>query len=71
MLNADDRQTMRTQSARSSNGPANGCCGGPAPAGTSACCAQDAAVKATGGAGCGCGAAEPRVAAPPKARCCS
>jgi thioredoxin reductase len=33
------------------------CCGGPAPAGVEACCADDAAAKAEGGAGCGCGAA--------------
>lgn len=31
------------------------CCGGPAPAGTDGCCARDAAVKASGGGGCGCG----------------
>ena len=30
------------------------CCGGPAPATVSACCAADAAAKATGKAGCGC-----------------
>jgi hypothetical protein len=30
------------------------CCGGPAPAGTSACCAEDADVKSDGGSGCGC-----------------
>jgi RNA polymerase sigma-70 factor (ECF subfamily) len=35
---------------------ATGCCGGPAPAGASACCALDAEVKATGGSGCGCAA---------------
>jgi RNA polymerase sigma-70 factor (ECF subfamily) len=50
----------------------SGCCGGPAPVDTGACCAADAAVKATGGAGCGCGA--PRPAATPKpaaGTCCS
>jgi len=31
-----------------------GCCGGPAPAGTDACCAQDATAKAAGAGGCGC-----------------
>jgi len=30
------------------------CCGGPAPAGVSACCADDAAEKAFGKSGCGC-----------------
>jgi hypothetical protein len=39
---------------------AEGCCGGPAPADTSACCALDAEVKSTGGTGCGC-ATEPKV----------
>jgi hypothetical protein len=42
------------------------CCGGPAPAGTDACCARDADVKSTGGAGCGCGSAP----APAKSGCC-
>jgi hypothetical protein len=31
-----------------------GCCGGPAPAGTEGCCALDAQVKSSGGSGCGC-----------------
>ena len=31
-----------------------GCCGGPAPDTSKACCALDADVKATGGQGCGC-----------------
>jgi hypothetical protein len=30
------------------------CCGGPAPAGAQACCADDAAAKAAGQSGCGC-----------------
>jgi hypothetical protein len=33
---------------------ASGCCGGPAPAEVSACCADDAAAKAVGKSGCGC-----------------
>ncbi|MRV73520.1 GNAT family N-acetyltransferase [Duganella sp. FT92W] len=33
---------------------ASGCCGGPAPAETDACCALDVAAKAEGQAGCGC-----------------
>lgn len=47
------------------------CCGGPAPTDTDACCARDAEVKATGGAGCGC-ASEPATPAPTpkKAVCC-
>lgn len=34
---------------------ASPCCGGPAPAATEACCADDAMAKAAGKAGCGCG----------------
>lgn len=30
------------------------CCGGPAPAGIEACCADDASAKAAGKTGCGC-----------------
>jgi glycine/D-amino acid oxidase-like deaminating enzyme len=33
---------------------ASGCCGGPAPVGVSACCADDASAKAVGETGCGC-----------------
>jgi hypothetical protein len=35
-------------------GAAAGCCGGPAPAGVAACCADDADAKAVGKTGCGC-----------------
>jgi hypothetical protein len=38
-------------------GSGPGCCGGPAPAGIDACCVLDAKSKASGKAGCGCGAA--------------
>jgi hypothetical protein len=44
-----------------------GCCGGPALANATACCALDEAVKAAGAAGCGCGA---RASATPAKRCC-
>ena len=37
---------------------ATGCCGGPAPAGTDACCVKDADAKAAGQDGCGCGTTE-------------
>ncbi len=37
-----------------SGAAASGCCGGPAPAGSNACCALDAEVKSSGGSGCGC-----------------
>jgi hypothetical protein len=33
---------------------ASGCCGGPAPVGVAACCADDAAAKARSKPGCGC-----------------
>ncbi len=45
------------------------CCGGSAPTGTDACCARDAEVKSTGGAGCGCGSA-PAASATKKTGCC-
>ena len=35
------------------------CCGGPAPKDVDACCVDDAAAKAAGQSGCGCGSAEP------------
>ena len=34
---------------------ASDCCGGAAPKGMNACCADDAKAKAAGAAGCGCG----------------
>ncbi len=43
-----------------------GCCGGPAPAGTEGCCALDAQVKSTGGSGCGCASGKPAK----KSSCC-
>jgi hypothetical protein len=33
---------------------ASGCCGGPAPVGVSACCADDSSAQAAGETGCGC-----------------
>jgi arsenite methyltransferase len=50
---------------------ADACCGGPAPATDPACCADDAAAKSAGAAGCGCG--EPMPVAPTsaqKTKCC-
>jgi thioredoxin reductase len=38
---------------------AAGCCGGPAPSETDACCVADADAKAAGASGCGCGTTEP------------
>lgn len=37
---------------------AAGCCGGPAPAASDACCVRDAEAKAAGKSGCGCGSAK-------------
>jgi hypothetical protein len=43
-----------TRAGVESGTEASGCCGGPAPVGTSSCCADDASAKAAGKAGCGC-----------------
>jgi hypothetical protein len=43
-----------TRGATERNAGASGCCGGPAPADASACCADDAAAKTVGKSGCGC-----------------
>lgn len=52
----------------------DGCCGGPPAQGTAGCCAQDAAIKAGGGEGCGCSTTvAPTTAstsAPLRSRCC-
>lgn len=68
-MNANETRTTDRENVREHNTGATGCCGGPAPAGTSACCAEDAAVKAAGASGCGCGSpvAEPTR---PKNSCC-
>lgn len=46
-----------------SNAASEGCCGGAAPAGNDACCVDDAVAKASGAAGCGCGAAQAKPVA--------
>ena len=43
------------------------CCGGPAPAGVEACCAEDADARASGAGGCGC---TPTPVLQPAAPCC-
>ena len=48
-----------TPDAATTKRAASGCCGGPAPAGSSGCCALDAQVKSAGGSGCGCATAKP------------
>ena len=47
-------QTPSTNPLESRATQAERCCGGPAAAGTTACCARDAEVKSRGGSGCGC-----------------
>lgn len=54
-ITTQDASRPNASSAQNQSAP-NTCCGGAAPAGTDACCARDAEVKATGGSGCGCGA---------------
>jgi N-acetylglutamate synthase-like GNAT family acetyltransferase len=50
---------------------AAGCCGGPAKADASACCALDEAKKSAGEAGCGCSDAKPKgPAAQATTACC-
>lgn len=43
-------------STAGTSGSPDGCCGGPAPAGATACCAADAVAKDAGRSGCGCAA---------------
>jgi Pyridine nucleotide-disulphide oxidoreductase len=43
-----------TRAGVEGGGGASGCCGGPAPVATSACCAEDASAKGAGKTGCGC-----------------
>lgn len=47
-----------------------GCCGGPAPMGVEACCVKDAAAKASGEEGCGCGTVLAQTSGPTSS-CCS
>jgi hypothetical protein len=61
---ADRASTTRTDAGQST------CCGGPAPTGTDACCARDADVKSSGGAGCGCGSARTSAAGSTTTGCC-
>jgi RNA polymerase sigma-70 factor (ECF subfamily) len=49
---------------------ASSCCGGPAPADSGACCVKDAAAKAAGESGCGCGAKTQASAPTAAKRCC-
>jgi quercetin dioxygenase-like cupin family protein len=56
MPNTESELPSPTETAPAST---SGCCGGPAPAGTDACCVRDAESKAGGSAGCGCGCGAP------------
>jgi hypothetical protein len=56
MPNTESELPSPTKTAPAST---SGCCGGPAPAGTDACCVRDAESKAGGSAGCGCGCGAP------------
>ena len=69
-MNDNVRRTTEAHNSRSGSAVVSGCCGGPAPAGTDACCAQDATVKSTGGTGCGCRSALQQDA-PTKKTCCN
>lgn len=57
MAAADDVQLVLPETGVCTSAPesAGGCCGGPAPEASDACCADDASAKAQGKAGCGCG----------------
>lgn len=54
MTNTNEAKLTETSNS-STEATSTGCCGGPAPKESNACCALDAEVKATGGSGCGCG----------------
>lgn len=54
---ADNVRLVLPQTGVCTTAPAvsGGCCGGPAPVATQACCVDDAVAKAHGQGGCGCG----------------
>lgn len=64
--------TASAESAPQAQGVASSCCGGPAQADASACCALDEQKKAQGQSGCGCSTSGRSVAEPVRARtaCC-
>lgn len=49
----------------------DGCCGGPAPEGTDACCVKDADAKANGRSGCGCNDIKPNSTTISTETCCA
>ncbi len=44
-MDANNRPAKDQQTSRLGGGTVSGCCGGPAPVGTDACCAKDAAMS--------------------------
>ena len=67
MTNTNQTKDTERSTTTNTGEAAAGCCGGPAKDDASACCALDAEVKSTGGAGCGCGT---RAATTTKKGCC-
>jgi len=66
--NREPRSPDREASA-SKQRDRNGCCNGPAPEGTEACCALDAELKSAGESGCGC-ASRATAGTTATKRCC-
>jgi hypothetical protein len=64
MLKTDSTVTTEAGVHAVGAGATSACCGGPAPDGREGCCAQDAALKASGGRGCGCNSARQTPAEP-------
>jgi hypothetical protein len=62
-------EVTKREPSSAAPGSQTGCCGGPAPETSGACCALDAEVEAMGGQGCGCAPKSPKE---PTARtsCC-
>jgi hypothetical protein len=68
-MNTNEGGTADQEKVREHKAEPTGCCGGPAPVGTNACCADDAVAKIAGESGCGC--ASPAVERRrPKSSCC-
>jgi arsenite methyltransferase len=65
--NDEVREAVRSHYGKT----AEGCCGGPAPKETGACCVADAEAKAAGEGGCGCGSAPSTDTNSAQGACCS
>lgn len=72
LAEADDVRLVLPETGVCTAAPAaaGGCCGGPSPAEVDSCCADDAAAKADGKAGCGCGPAKAPKPAQVTSSCC-